>query len=134
MKLPRSRIIRASTDFAKVRKFGRTFAGRYLLIGVVRREGRPHQGERARFGFVTPKYVGGAVQRNLVRRRLKALVVELGDAIDGPFDVVTVARRPAANASYARLLGDWVKAARKAKLLAKDFRLPEPSEPKEGGE
>ena len=119
MKLPKSRIIRASTDFAKVRKIGRTFAGRYLLIGVVRREDRPHQGERPRFGFVTPKYVGGAVQRNLVRRRFKALVVELAGGIDGAYDIVTVARRSAANASYARLQSDWLKTARKAKLLPK---------------
>ncbi len=60
----------------------------------------------ARFGFVVSKAVGGAVTRNLVKRRLQALAAE---AILGGFsgaDVVARAMPGADAAGYAQLRAD----------------------------
>lgn len=57
----------------------------------------------ARFGFVVSKAVGGAVQRNLVKRRLRSLA---GDRIREGFggsDVVVRALPASASADYREL-------------------------------
>ncbi len=115
MKLPKSRIIRSTNDFAAVRKRGKTQASGGVLLGVMLRDRRVD--EPTRFGFVTPKYLGGAVQRNLVRRRLKHIVIELGEQCAFGFDVVTIARRSASTTTYARLRNDFLRAAQRSGLL-----------------
>lgn len=115
MKLPKSRIIRSSNDFAAVRKRGKTQASGGVLLGVMVRDRRVD--EPTRFGFVTPKYLGGAVQRNLVRRRLKHIVIEHGERCVPGYDVVIIARRSAAMTSYARLMDDFLRAAQRSGLM-----------------
>lgn len=57
----------------------------------------------ARFGFIVSKAVGGAVCRNTVRRRLKAICAEaLGDVREGA-DIVIRALPSSAAASFAEL-------------------------------
>ncbi|MFE4724892.1 ribonuclease P protein component [Microbacterium sp. NPDC056736] len=63
----------------------------------------------ARFGFIVSRQVGGAVMRNTVRRRLKALCFEsLGSVAPGS-DVVIRALPSAASASFAELRTDVTK-------------------------
>lgn len=64
----------------------------------------PPLGERpARFGFIVSKAVGGAVVRNLVRRRLKAIADRrLADGFTGA-DVVFRALPASATAGFAEL-------------------------------
>ena len=58
----------------------------------------------ARFGFTITKKIGGAVQRNRIRRRLKhALRSLIGDLADPGFDYVVVARRPALETGFTQL-------------------------------
>lgn len=115
MKLPKSRIIRSTSDFAAVRKRGKTQVSGGVLLGVKHRDCRVD--EPTRFGFVTPKYLGGAVQRNLVRRRLKHIVIEIGEHCAPGYDVVIIARRSATTTSYARLKNDFLRSAQRAGLL-----------------
>ncbi len=56
-----------------------------------------------RFGFIVSKQVGGAVVRNTVRRRLKALCAEALPTVNGGADVVIRALPSAATASYPEL-------------------------------
>ena len=115
MKLPKSRILKSTHDFAAVRMRGKTQASGGVLLGVMRRE--KNVDDPIRFGFVTPKYLGGAVQRNLVRRRLKHLVIEHGDQFADGFDVVVIARRSASTTSHASLRKDFLRAARRSGLF-----------------
>jgi len=60
----------SSQHHATVKEAGIPFRGRFCLILVLARPGEP-----TRFGFVASrKSVGGAVQRNRARRRLRELV------------------------------------------------------------
>ena len=56
-----------------------------------------------RIGLSTPRTIGGAVQRNRVRRRLRALIGERMDGIGPGWDLLVIARPAAGNASHAEL-------------------------------
>jgi len=99
--------LKCRKDFQSVRK-GRRFAtaafvleGRQRTVGVA---------EQARFGFTVARAVGGAVERNRIRRRLKAAVksVQMSHARHD-FDYVVVARRPALAANFEALVGELVR-------------------------
>ena len=63
----------------------------------------------ARFGFIVSRQVGGAVVRNTVRRRLKALCLESLETVAPGSDVVIRALPTAASASFAELRSDVTK-------------------------
>ncbi len=56
-----------------------------------------------RFGFIVSKKVGGAVVRNTVRRRLKAVCAEALPVVAGGTDVVIRALPSAADVDFATL-------------------------------
>ena len=76
-----------------------------------------HGDSPARFGIITTKRIGNAVTRNRARRRIRAVIQEVGDKIPPGTRVVTVARHRAATAPYAKLRGEWLWLTRK--LLGK---------------
>ena len=59
-----------------------------------------------RFGFIISKQVGGAVVRNTVRRRLKAVCAEALSRVPQGTDVVIRALPLSATATYAELQAD----------------------------
>ncbi|CAN5362825.1 hypothetical protein BH24CHL10_BH24CHL10_09010 [soil metagenome] len=56
-----------------------------------------------RIGLSTPRTIGGAVQRNRVRRRLRSLLRERIKRIGPGWDLLLVARPAAGDASHAEL-------------------------------
>ena len=62
--------------------------------------------EPARFGFIVSRAVGGAVERNLMRRRMRAVGRELVDAGAGGSDVVVRALPGSAQHGWASLSAD----------------------------
>ncbi|TDE98748.1 ribonuclease P protein component [Occultella glacieicola] len=65
--------------------------------------------EPARVGFVVSKAIGGAVQRNLVKRRLRAVTAARLEALPPGTSVVVRALPGAAIASYPELERDVVR-------------------------
>ncbi|SJN11691.1 Ribonuclease P protein component [Leucobacter sp. 7(1)] len=68
MPAQRHRVTRGD-DYRRVVRSGYRVGGAFCITHAVLREA----GEPARFGFIVSKAVGNAVQRNLVRRRLKTI-------------------------------------------------------------
>ena len=67
--LPANRLTRGR-DFARVRDQGAAYRGRFCLLLVL-----PAAGEPSRVGFISSRRgVGGAVERNRARRRLREIV------------------------------------------------------------
>jgi ribonuclease P protein component len=91
-------MIRSAADFAAIQSGSRSRAHPLLLLRY-RRNGL----EPTRFGISTGRRIGGAVERNRVRRRLRTLLRGLDDRIVGGWDVLIVARPPAASATQAEM-------------------------------
>ena len=62
-------MLRSRRDFARIQASGRTRADRLMTVRYV-----PNQLGYDRFGISTGRRLGGAVQRNRVRRRLRELL------------------------------------------------------------
>ena len=90
---------------------GKRISGRYLIV-FMRENGMAYN----RFGFVTSKKVGKAVTRNLVKRRLRALVRQEMPRFKGNYDVVIVARYNIKEAEFTALKKDFLIVMRKAGL------------------
>jgi len=83
----RSRLSR-SADFDRVFRQGRSHAGRELVLYVFPREG---EGPR-RLGLSVSRKVGGAVERNRVKRLLREAFAQEGLRLPEGTDAVIVAR------------------------------------------
>ena len=92
--------LRANADFKRVRRQGRAFVHRLLVLAVL-----PNDLEHSRFGFVVGRRIGKAVKRNRVRRRMRESVrlrLQRGEIAAG-WDVVLVARPPIRDASFQQV-------------------------------
>ncbi len=80
-----------SGDFDRVYRDGRSHANRYLVLYTFpRAEGDGD--DETRLGISVSRKVGGAVQRNAVKRSLREAFWELGDGLPADHDFVLVAR------------------------------------------
>jgi ribonuclease P protein component len=80
-----------SAEFDRVYRQGRSVANRYLVLYAFPRGG----GEPARVGFSVGRKVGGAVERNKLKRLLREACARQRDALPAGHDIVLVARAPA---------------------------------------
>ncbi|HEX6817275.1 MAG TPA: ribonuclease P protein component, partial [Ktedonobacterales bacterium] len=93
----RTQRLRSSRDFQHVRQRGRSQGGQLLSVGYTRLVGPPTQ-ERdvaslpSRVGFSVSKRVGGAVVRNLVKRRLRESIWRGLSRLAPGWDIVITAR------------------------------------------
>lgn len=101
--------ITSGDDYRRVVRRGRRAGGAYCITYVLPRK----RTDPARFGFIVSKSVGGAVVRNLVRRRLKTVADRYLRTDDHGFDVVFRALPGSAQASYAELEAEALGAVRK---------------------
>lgn len=84
-----------SLDFKRVRRTGRSYAHPLFVLLAL-----PSGGSGVRIGFITSKAVGGAVERNRTRRRLRAAVDDLFPSFSLGWDMIIIARRAALSASF----------------------------------
>jgi ribonuclease P protein component len=106
--------LKMRAEFLRVRK-GVRWAGPAFVLEAKERhrkdEGPPAGQQGPRFGFTVTRQIGKAVERNRIRRRLKAAVrgVSPEHARDD-FDYVLIARKPALTSAFAVIVADLVKA------------------------
>ncbi len=90
--------LRRKADFDAISRSGTTRSSALLVLRVAR-TGRAE----TRVGMSTPKSLGGAVQRNRMRRRLRAVVREQLASIGTGWDLLLIARPAAATAGHGEL-------------------------------
>src|SRR5438445_9224271 len=96
---PRSSRLLKHADFQAVYKQGKKhFSGH--VIAFYRENGGSGG---ARVGFTVGKVLGGAVERNRIRRRMRAAVQRGLGQLALPLDVVMHPRRPVLDMDFARL-------------------------------
>lgn len=83
----------------------------------------------ARFGYTVTKKLGGAVMRNRIRRRLKAVVGQVAPKLAHPgHDYVLVARAAAYDRAFADLKKDLERALQRVHHAAANSKKREASE------
>ena len=108
-----ARLVRSS-EFRRVRSEGRSLSTRVLLLGWVAGAGEGP----ARFGIVTGRRLGGAVDRVRARRRLReAIRLERAAFADGAW-VVVVARRACLELPLPELRRELLRLAGRASILS----------------
>lgn len=113
-RLTREHRLRASRDFAAVKAGGTAFRGAHCLLLVLAQPGVP-----TRVGFIASKKgVGGAVQRNRARRRLREIVRRRFPRMpEHGYLMVLIAFRSAISALHQDLASDVERLLAKAGAL-----------------
>lgn len=96
---------------------GRKYVGRHMILWL-----RIAEDAGLRLGVVSSRRVGGAVQRNRARRRLRALYRTERPELSGRVDVVLVARATCVAAPWPELRSDFLRLTERAGL-----RRPSPA-------
>lgn len=107
-KFPKSHRLLRHADFERVYKQGRRHFAAHMTVFYQYREGEELKG--ARVGFTVSKALGGAVQRNRIRRRLREALrlSQFSTAI--AVDVVINPKRSALTADFTGLRSEVTKA------------------------
>ncbi|MCX6022691.1 MAG: ribonuclease P protein component [Chloroflexi bacterium] len=106
----REQRLRRAADFAGVYRRGRAWSDSLLVVKLL-----PNRTAANRFGFAVGKKLGNAVVRNRVKRRLREIVRLM--SLNGGWDVVVIAKAPAAAAEFAGLRVAVADLFRRARLI-----------------
>jgi ribonuclease P protein component len=88
--LKRRHRLSRSRDFDAVYRHGRSTATRYLVLYAFPRSDGEELGPR--LGLAVSRQLGGAVERNRIKRRLRAAFEEIQDDLSPGNDYVLIAR------------------------------------------
>jgi ribonuclease P protein component len=113
--------LKTRAEFLHVRDGSRFAAPSLVLQARARGEAKAADPDIARFGFTASKAIGGAVERNRARRRLKEAVkmVAPGRAVPG-YDYVLIARAGTVQRRFTEITKDLERA------LTKVHQAPRP--------
>jgi ribonuclease P protein component len=90
---PRRRRLSRSAEFERVYRQGRSKANRFLVLYAFPREDAPDEpAEGPRLGLSVSRKVGGAVERNRIKRVLREVFWAEASQLPGKADYVVVAR------------------------------------------
>lgn len=96
--MPAFPMLRRKADFEALARRGRSRSDRLLQLRALRTD----RGE-TRIGISTPRAIGGAVERNRARRRLRELMRERYATLPPGWDLLLIVRPEAARATYDEL-------------------------------
>lgn len=87
-----------SGDFQRVRRLGKSYAHPLMVLVALRREEGP-----ARVAVSAGRSLGGAVERNRAKRRLRSAIQPYLSFLRPGWDMVLIARRPLLQAPFTEV-------------------------------
>jgi ribonuclease P protein component len=111
--MPAFPTLRRRADFEAVVRSGSVSATRLLVLRARRTDG-----PTTRIGLATPASLGGAVERNRVRRRMRALVQARHEEMGAGWDLLVIMKPDAHNATFDELGDALDTALSRAGILA----------------
>jgi ribonuclease P protein component len=121
-KFPKSRHLLKHADFQRVYQSGRRQFTGNMTVFFLRRSSGPEATVAAntpRVGFTVGKVLGGAVERNRIKRRMREAVRLSVQACEGPIDVVFNPRKSVSKVPFAELVNEVTRALRLAAQRAR---------------
>jgi len=91
-------VLRRKADFVALGRQGIARSNQLLALRALRTDG-----PETRLGLSTPRSIGGAVERNRLRRRLRELMRARRAELGVGWDLLLIARPEAGRATYAEL-------------------------------
>jgi len=107
------RTIKASSEVTNLFENGRRFNTPEISLIVLRN--RNQHDLDGRVAFIAGKKLGNAVWRNRAKRRMRGVCSSVGGPFPG-YDVVFLARRGVADASFEEMVSHVQKALKRAKI------------------
>ncbi len=117
-KFPKSKRLLKHSDFQRVYQSGRRqFTGNVTVFYLLR-DG-PEAGSGPRVGFTVGKVLGGSVERNRIKRKMREAVRLSWAACEGPVDVVFNPRKSVLTLPFSELAEEVARALRLAAQRAR---------------
>jgi ribonuclease P protein component len=104
--------VRSNARFQEIRQKGRSLSNDLAVLCALP-NGLPY----SRFGFSVSARIGGAVQRNRIKRQLREAVRLRMAEVSPGWDVIFIARRPIRDARYEQMDRACARLLRRAHLL-----------------
>ncbi len=104
--------LRRSTELERVRQEGDAWRHPFIVFLACSNER-----DVSRFGFVTSRRVGNAVQRNRIKRVMREVVRQHLDEIHSGWDCILIARPQISQGSFVEVETAVLQLLRRAKLL-----------------
>ncbi|HEX7556430.1 MAG TPA: ribonuclease P protein component [Leptolinea sp.] len=101
-----------SNDIKRVRRVGKSYAHPLIVLVI-----SLSPEISSRIAIITGKSVGGAVERNRVRRRVKAICDKVLPEMKTGFQAVLIGRAPSGQATYKELENSVKSVFRRAGLI-----------------
>ena len=116
--LPGNRRLKSSKLLKETFEQGRSIAGRLMVMWL--REG---DGASLRLGVAAGRTIGGAVQRNRAKRRLREAFRLNRHRLQGKCDIVLMARGRLNEASWDEIQAELIQLADRAGILAENSEV-----------
>ena len=110
-RFPKSKRLLKHSDFQRVYQRGRRQFTGNMTVFYLRRD-PAETGSGPRVGFTVGKVLGGAVERNRMKRRMREAVRFSWPMCEGPVDVVFNPRKSVLTLPFARLMDEVARALR----------------------
>jgi len=121
-KFPKSKRLLKHADFQRVYQNGRRQFTGNMTVFFLRRLNDLATPSSPRVGFTVGKVLGGAVDRNRIKRRMREAVRMSSSACEGPVDIVFNPRKSVLTLPFAELVSE---VARGLRLAAQRARVAE---------
>jgi len=106
-------IIKKDVDFRDIFQTGKTVIGRFIFLKI-----KKTKGSGPRFAVVAGLKVSKkAVQRNKIKRRIRAIISKTHPKILSGYDIVVIAKKEAVTEKFKTLQEDLIKTLEKAKVF-----------------
>lgn len=122
---PRPGRLRKRPEFLRAAAGSRVH-GRCMTVQACKRPDEPGRLAEPRFGLTLTRKVGGAVERNRIKRRLRAAIRAPGLAAQPGHDYVLIGRRDALTAGFAELVAELSRGVARSATELKKVRGPRP--------